>query len=158
MGNSRRRDLQYGNQVYLSHDEQEPDNDVSSAQTTQYVRLNLKDYTEKPQNHAFLSEFKPDYLLSQLISKVRENEQDFEISTKTWKLNMAVSKNLNKEAAEGSPSWYERCNIQVEILKVKDQEKYCVEFQRKAGSAILFYDEASKYIDALELCNNTTYK
>ena len=36
------------------------------------------------------------------------------------------------------------------------QEKYCVDFQRKAGSAILFYDYANKYIDLLEICNNTT--
>ena len=37
-----------------------------------------------------------------------------------------------------------------------DQEKFCVDFQRKAGSAILFYDNANKYIDLLELCNNAT--
>ena len=37
-----------------------------------------------------------------------------------------------------------------------DQEKYCMDFQRKAGSAILFYDNANKYIDLLEMCNNTT--
>jgi len=71
---------------------------------------------------------------------------------------MSVKKNLNEGADEGSPTMYEQCNIQVEILKVKDQDKYCVEFQRKAGSAILFYDNANKYIDALELCNNTTYE
>ena len=50
----------------------------------------------------------------------------------------------------------ERAQIQVEITKVPGQEKYCVDFQRKAGSAILFYDNANKYIDLLELCNNTT--
>lgn len=122
------------------------------------MRLTLKQYHEKAQTHAFFSEFKPDYLLSQLIGKIQENGQEFEISNKTWKLNMSVKKNLNEEAAEGSPTMYEQCNIQVEILKVKDQDKYCVEFQRKAGSAILFYDNANKYIDALELCNNTTYE
>ncbi len=31
-----------------------------------------------------------------------------------------------------------------------------MDFQRKAGSAILFYDNANKYIDLLEICNNTT--
>jgi len=51
---------------------------------------------------------------------------------------------------------YERAKIQVEILKVPDEEKYCLAFQRKAGSAILFYDNAIKYMDLLELCNNTT--
>jgi hypothetical protein len=39
---------------------------------------------------------------------------------------------------------------------VAEQDKYCVDFQRKAGSSILFYDNANKYIDLLELCNNTT--
>ena len=49
----------------------------------------------------------------------------------------------------------EQATVQVEILKVPDQDKYCVDFQRKAGSAILFYDNVNKYIDLLELCNNT---
>jgi hypothetical protein len=31
-----------------------------------------------------------------------------------------------------------------------------VNFSRKAGSAMLFYDNANKYIDLLELSNNTT--
>ena len=37
-----------------------------------------------------------------------------------------------------------------------DQDKYCVDFQRKAGSAILFYEHANEYIDLLKLWNNTT--
>ena len=48
----------------------------------------------------------------------------------------------------------------MEILRVpggrQDEEKFCVDFQRKAGSALLFYNNANKYIDLLELCNNTT--
>ena len=53
----------------MSHDEQEPEGDAGAAQN-QIVRLTLKEYTEKAQTHSFFSEFKPDYLLSQLIGKV----------------------------------------------------------------------------------------
>lgn len=50
----------------------------------------------------------------------------------------------------------EQATVQVEILKVPGKDIYCVDFKRKAGSAILFYDNANKYIDLLELCNNAT--
>jgi len=39
---------------------------------------------------------------------------------------------------------------------VPDQDKYCVDFQRKAGSAILYYDQAMAYSSKLDLCNNAT--
>ena len=35
---------------------------------------------------------------------------------------------------------FEHAKIAVEITKVPNQDKYCVDFQRKAGSAILYYD------------------
>lgn len=53
---------------------------------------------------------------------------------------------------------FEQALVQVEIMKVPGKELYCVDFQRKAGSCILFYDNANKYIDLLELCNNATYE
>ncbi len=34
---------------------------------------------------------------------------------------------------------------------------YAVDFQRKAGSGILFYDNASKLMNLLELCNNAIF-
>ena len=80
------------------------------------------------------------------------------MSNATWKLNFDVQKQINDtqdDQADAEPI-FERAKLQVEILKVPNQEKYCVDFQRKAGSAILFYDNANKYIDLLELCNNTT--
>ena len=46
------------------------------------------------------------------------------------------------------------CKVKVQILKVKDeQDKYCVQFKRKAGDALLFYDTAKKYIQAMVRCN-----
>ena len=35
-------------------------------------------------------------------------------------------------------------------------DKFCVKFSRKAGSAMLFYDSATKYMDLLSICNNAT--
>ena len=74
------------------------------------------------------------------------------MSEQTWKLNFEATKTIG-DAKDGIK---EQAQIQVEILKVPGQDKYCVDFQRKAGSAILFYDYANKYIDLLEICNNTT--
>ena len=71
---------------------------------------------------------------------------------------MTVKKKISDGAAEESKERYEQCDIQVDILKVKEQEKYCMEFQKKAGTAMLFYEQADKYMHALELCNNVTYE
>ena len=98
-------------------------------------------------------------LLEQLTQKMREQGQAFEISNTTWKLNFNCHRNLteaSEESAEGSIRLAEQCKASVEILKVPEQDKYCVNFSRKAGSAMLFYDNANKYIDLLELCNNVT--
>lgn len=44
----------------------------------------------------------------------------------------------------------------MDIKRVPNQPKFCLEFSRKSGSAIVFYDNANKFIDLLELVNNTT--
>lgn len=93
--------------------------------------------------------------MEQLTKKILENGQTFDISNKTWKLTLSVKKNLKDGDDDEQESMFEHCTMQVEILKVPGQDKYCVDFQRKAGSAILYYDNANKYIDLLELCNNT---
>ena len=51
---------------------------------------------------------------------------------------------------------FEQAKIAVEITKVPNQDKYCVDFQRKAGSAILYYDQAMAYSTKLDICNNAT--
>ncbi len=78
---------------------------------------------------------------------------NIEMSQKTWKLTATIKKqNMDLEGEE------EQCQMQVEIFKVKDQEKHCVNFQRKAGSAILFYDNANLIISELNLLNDTTFE
>lgn len=55
------------------------------------------------------------------------------MSATTWKLNFNVKKTINEEEiknAEGQAPApiYELAKLQVEILKVPGQEKYCVDF------------------------------
>lgn len=105
--------------------------------------------------------FKPDVLLEQLTQKLGEESQEYEMSDSTWKLTFDLKKKIfddDEQAAaqQEQDSMLENAKVQVEILKVPGQDKYCVDFKRKAGSAILFYDSVNKYMDLLELCNNTT--
>ena len=81
------------------------------------------------------------------------------MSNITWKMTFNVKKQAKMVDTEDDESSFrvaEMSKVQVEILKVPDQDKYCVNFTRKAGSAMLFYDHANKYIHMLELFNNCT--
>ena len=82
-------------------------------------------------------------MLAELISKLREENQAFEISNTNWKVTFNHQRQINVpedgEEEVANPV-FEHVKIAVEITKVPDQDKYCVDFQRKAGSAILYYD------------------
>jgi len=49
----------------------------------------------------------------------------------------------------------QRVKVQVEIKKVVNQEKFAVEFTRKAGPLRLFYSEVKKYRAEVNACNDT---
>ena len=44
----------------------------------------------------------------------------------------------------------EQCKIQIDILKVPNEQKYCVKFTRKSGSSWLFYQNINEYINLLQ--------
>lgn len=75
-----------------------------------------------------------------------------------WKVTFQAKRDQSENGSEsGGPSFEEKCKAQVEILQIPgEEEKYCVTFSRKAGSAMLFYDKANMYINEMELYNNTT--
>ena len=76
---------------------------------------------------------------------MNEQRQEFKVSGSTWKLTFEVSKQVN-EATEGETEFvplYTKCKVKVEILKVPDQEKFCVDFSRETGSSILFCERAN---------------
>ena len=106
---------------------------------------------------SFFSTLAPGMLMESLVQKMTEQGQQYEMSNQTWKVSFNLQKDINEaNEAESAPQILEQCKAQVEILKVPNQEKFCINFSRKAGSAMLFYDFANKYMDLLELCNNTT--
>lgn len=153
-----RRDFAFGGKVYLREDE------IAGPETTadQIVRLRLKEFQgERGGPNQFFSVFKPDYLLTELTASMNTEGKEFTVSDATWKVNFSESKQINaeddeEESKSDADAIFEKTNIQVEILKVAGQDKYCVDFKRKAGSAILFYSQVEKYKNAMQVCNNTT--
>ena len=90
------------------------------------------------------------------------------ISSSTWKINFDIKRELETVQADEDeeeeekqapiePS-FEHASVQIEILKVPGEEKYCVDFQRKRGSALFCYDYLSKLteLDGLRLSNNAS--
>ena len=50
--------------------------------------------------------------------------------------------------------YVQQATIQVEIKKVKDQEKTAVEFTRKSGNMKLFYEKVKEYLDEMVAFND----
>jgi hypothetical protein len=134
------------------------------------VLLELKDFQEGvKQTHGFFSNIAPEDILAQLTEKMKEELQEFKISNTHWRLNFDVKKQINKQPGEDDEEEdeeenkedfvpiYEQAHIQFEILKVPDRQNIVyVQFKRKGGAAILFYDKSKKYLDLLHLFNNVT--
>ena len=98
---------------------------------------------------------------------MNEHGQAFEMSNTSWKLSFDVARQVaaseDRKEEEGAaavenpiPDFMDKCTTSVEVLKVPDTDKFCVKFSRKAGSAMLFYDSATKYMDLLSICNNAS--
>ena len=71
------------------------------------------------------------------------------VSEKSWRINFEVQKQIKDEIDEEKSATVpiiEQAQIQVEIMKVPGKDMFCVDFQRKAGSCILFYNNANKLI------------
>ena len=151
-----RRDVQQNGKVYLSHGEEADAAQVESG--LEVVNLRLKEMdTSASYTTSFFSTLTPGLLMESLVQKMTEQGQQYEMSNQTWKVSFNLQKDINEgNEAESAPQMQEQCKAQVEILKVPNQDKFCLNFSRKAGSAMLFYDFANKYMDLLELCNNTT--
>lgn len=153
--------MNIGGKVYLGKDEIFVPSDPNAE--PELIRLDCKDYNEaKVSTYSFFTNCQPDDILKVLIAELTRRGQTFQMSNQTWKLSFDLIKTINeeeiKQAAAGSAPApvYERAKLQVEIFKVPNQNKWCVDFQRKGGSAILFYDNAGQYLSALEMYNNTT--
>ena len=47
---------------------------------------------------------------------------------------------MTEEQKSAAEPKFEVSKMEIEIKKIKDQAKHCIEFTRKAGSASLFYE------------------
>jgi len=90
-------------------------------------------------------------------------QQEFLISPNNWRVNLNVRKQINEQPGEGEEGCdqfapvFEHANIQFEILRVPDRQNLnFVQFKRKGGAAILFYDTVKLYKEHLHLFNNAT--
>merc|ERR1712039_714064 len=92
------------------------------------------------------------------------------MSEQSWKMNFEATKVLEREqpvpveedgeeskeaAAQGEgEALTDSVAIQIEILKVPDQEKYAFDVKRKGGSCLLFYELSDKIKEDMFACNN----
>ena len=137
------------------------------------VLLALKEYQEgSNRTHGFFSTIPPEEILSKLTENLKIQSQAYKVSDTIWKVNFECKKQINQqpedddgaeneeeeEKQEDFVKVYETAQVQFEILRVperSDQMLY-VNFKRKAGAAILFYETVKVYMDQLALYNNAT--
>jgi hypothetical protein len=129
------------------------------------VLLALKDFDEAGnRTHGFFSTMPPQDILAHLSKKMAEHGQEFAVSDTTWKVNFECKKQINQEpdeeADEEEKSEFvpviESAKVQVEIMRVPDRDMRFVQFKRKAGAAIMFYEHSKLYMEQLALFNNAT--
>ena len=140
---NRYRALKNGGKVYLGPDDlvDEEDEDL------EVVRLNVKAYdANSPHVHAFYTEKRPDVLFTHLLEKLEI--QPTKVSNKSWKMYFNVRERVNE--GEESEAIFQEASVRVEITKLADEEKYCLDFRRQTGESLAFFKTVQRYID---VCN-----
>jgi len=142
---------------------------AAGEQQEDTVFLRLKDYApDINATHGFFTTNTPEDILQQLLQKMTEMEQDFNVSETHWRVNYSVKRQINvkpddneeveEDAGEFVPV-FEQADVQFEILRVPDRENMrYVQFKRKGGAAILFYESSKMHLDQLHLFNNATFE
>ena len=88
--------------------------------------------------------------------------QEFSVSDKVWRINFTVQRKADsgedgsdreessedeEEKVQEKLGVVEAAEIQVEFQKVSDNDLLFVNFKRKAGAALLFYENAKVYME-----------
>jgi hypothetical protein len=140
--------------IYRLFDESQ----AAGEQDDKTVFLRLKDYSpDTNTTHGFFTTNAPEDILQQLLQKMAAMEQDFNVSETHWRVNYSVRRQINRppdgeeeveeEAGEFVPV-FEQADVQFEILRVPDSENMLyVQFKRKGGAAILFYESSKMHLD-----------
>lgn len=121
--------------------------------------LALKEYQEgSNRTHGFFSTIPPEEILSKLTENLKIQNQGFKVSDTIWKVNFECKKQINQAPEEDADEEekqeefvpvIETAQVQFEILKVPERsdQMLFVNFKRKAGAAILFYETVKVYMD-----------
>ena len=133
------------------------------------VLLALKEYQEgSNRTHGFFSTIPPEEILFKLTENLKDQGQLFKVSNTNWRVNFELKRQVNikpddeeddeEESKESFEPVIETALVQFEILKVpgRSDRMLFVNFKRKAGAAILFYETVKVYLEQLALYNNAT--
>ena len=124
------------------------------AKDPSIVRLVLKPYNQSlGKSTSFFTDYKADRVLKALVDILEKNAVTYEISNKTWKISFTKTRDADANAKEGEPCITESAGIIIELLDAADG-KICVEFKRKFGSSMIFYDWFNTLRDEIAHVNN----
>ena len=121
----------------------------------------MKEYNKDlAKTTAFFTDYNVDRIFHDLIHSLESSGITFEISTKTWKLTYTKAREEEeKEVTQSDLVIREQATIQIELLdagrNVAGVDIICVEFKRKTGSSMVFYDEFNWLRDEFAHLNNT---
>jgi len=135
-------------------------------------KLTLKQYKDSDNKHMnFFSSFDEHELMTQIINYLNSQNSQFKVSERSFKVTFESQRQINADQSvacddddaeneeenkqEEAEPIYEKCQVAVRLLKVNDK-KICVDFQKKSGGSMLFYDAIAQMKHELSLCNNTT--
>lgn len=160
---------QYKNLTVFRSDEEESKDkyevSVSTRVLDDYIRLVHK-------NTEFFSTINPDELLGELAYFLQERGQKVRIDDKKFKLHATLNidfgqegddeeKNEDDEDMDEEEKKKEEedqaIDMTVKILRVKENEKFCVEFTRTGGDQLLFFNAFNTIRDALADLANSSY-
>ena len=121
------------------------------------TNLALKPYDQKlAKNTAFFTDYTPEEILNEITSSLEEHKIPFKISDKAMKLTFIKTREEQaEEQKDGEQVIREQATIQIELLDAGDGN-VCVEFKRKQGSSMIFYDYFALLRQDLEHCNNVS--
>jgi hypothetical protein len=134
--NQTRRGEQIANNTYMSGDLT-----IEEQNNPQVIRLNMKPYNaELGKTTAFFTDYSPEQVLKELTDTLSANNTTYQISNKTWKVTFTKTREeAQEESKEGQLVIREQAAIQIELLDA-GEGRTCVEFKRKQGSSMIFYD------------------
>ena len=115
----------------------------------------MKDYCSDLQSHRTAFEIRetPTQIFALLKQALTNKGIEFTVSLKAWKIKYRKKRELLNESKSGQKdqiSIVEEALIAIELKRVTD-EKICVEFRRKAGSSLIFYDQFHMIRNDLEM-------